>query len=73
MFSSHSYTSFSIHTNIKSTHQGRVSLASTKPDPPSGARRGNPLYVKIFLGKSFSTKMTFVLSDYIDIRILQNE
>jgi hypothetical protein len=26
----------------KSNHQGRVSLASAKPDPPSGARRGEP-------------------------------
>jgi hypothetical protein len=31
---------FSIHTQIKSNRQGRVSLASAKPDPPSGARRG---------------------------------
>jgi hypothetical protein len=53
MFSSHSYTSFSLHTQIKSNRQGRVSLASAKPDPPSGARRGNPLCVKIFLGKVF--------------------
>jgi hypothetical protein len=28
--------------HMKSNHQGRVSLASTKPDPPSGARRGEP-------------------------------
>jgi hypothetical protein len=27
---------------MKSNHQGRVSLASAKPDPPSGARRGEP-------------------------------
>jgi hypothetical protein len=31
-----------LHTPIKSNHQGRVSLASAKPDPPSGARRGEP-------------------------------
>jgi hypothetical protein len=31
-----------LHTQIKSNHQGRVSLASAKPDPPSGARRGEP-------------------------------
>jgi hypothetical protein len=37
MFSSRSYTSFSLHTQMKSNHQGRVSLASAKPDPPSGA------------------------------------
>jgi hypothetical protein len=29
-----------LHTPIKSNHQGRVSLASAKPDPPSAARRG---------------------------------
>jgi hypothetical protein len=29
----------------------RVSLASAKPDPPSGAKRGNPLCVEIFLGE----------------------
>jgi hypothetical protein len=28
--------------HMKSNHQGRVSLASAKPDPPSGARRGEP-------------------------------
>jgi hypothetical protein len=38
-------------SHTKSSHQGRVSLASAKPDPPSGARRGEPLCVKIFLGK----------------------
>jgi hypothetical protein len=37
-----------LHTQVKSNHQGRVSLASAKPDPPSGARRGNPLCVKNF-------------------------
>jgi hypothetical protein len=42
MFSSRSYTLFSIHAQIKSNRQGRVSLASAKPDPPSGARRGEP-------------------------------
>jgi hypothetical protein len=31
-----------LHTQIKPNHQGRVSLASAKPDPPSGARRGEP-------------------------------
>jgi hypothetical protein len=29
-------------SHTKSNHQGRVSLASAKPDPPSGARRGEP-------------------------------
>jgi hypothetical protein len=39
-------------SHTKSNHQGRVRLASAKPDPPSGARRGNPLRVKTFLEKS---------------------
>jgi hypothetical protein len=45
-----------LHTQIKSNHQGRVSLASAKPDPPSGARRGYPLCVKILLEKSLPPK-----------------
>jgi transposase InsO family protein len=40
-------------TNKKSSCQRRIGLASAKTDPPSGARRGNPLYVKIFLRKVF--------------------
>jgi hypothetical protein len=40
-----------LHTQIKSNHQGRVSLASAKPDPPSGARRGEPLPRQNFLRK----------------------
>jgi hypothetical protein len=56
---------FSLHTQIKSNRQGRVSLALAKPDPPSGARRGNPLCVflgKFFYQERFSTKTTFVPS-----------
>jgi hypothetical protein len=60
-----------LHTQIKSNHQGRVSLASAKPDPPSGARRGNPLCVKIFLRKSLSARTSFVLFDYFDSGILK--
>jgi hypothetical protein len=71
MFSSRSYTSFSIHTQIKSNRQGRVRLASAKPDPPSGARRGDPLYVKIFLGKSLSARTSFALFDCFDSGILK--
>jgi hypothetical protein len=44
---------FFLHAQIKSNRQGRIRLASAKPDPPSGARRGNPLCVKIFLEKVF--------------------
>jgi hypothetical protein len=62
---------FSLHTRIKSNHQGRIGLASAKPDPPRGLEGGNPLCIKIFFGKvfyqeKFSTKTTLVLSDYID-------
>jgi hypothetical protein len=72
MFSSRSYTSFFIHTQIKSKRQGRVSLASAKPNPPSGARRGNPLcVVKIFLGKSLSARTSFALFDCFDSGILK--
>src|SRR5699024_1444164 len=38
-------------THAKFSHQGRVGLASAKPDPPSGAKRGEPLCVEIFLEK----------------------
>jgi hypothetical protein len=71
MFSSRSYTSFSLHTQIESNRQGRVSLASAKPDPPSGARRGSPLCVKIFLGKSLSSRTSFALFDCFDSGILK--
>jgi hypothetical protein len=59
---------------IKSNHQGRISLASAKPDPPSGARRGEPPLRQNFPRKSFlpkekfSTKTTF---DYIDNETLK--
>jgi hypothetical protein len=71
MFSSRSYTSFSLHTQIESNHQGRVSLASAKPDPPSGARRGEPLCIKIFLRKSLSVRTSFALFDCFDNGILK--
>jgi hypothetical protein len=71
MFSSRSYTSFSLHTQIDSNRQGRVSLASAKLDPPSGARRGNPLRVKIFLGKNLSARTSFVLFDCFDSGVLK--
>jgi hypothetical protein len=57
--------------HMKSNHQGRVSLASAKPDPPSGARRGNPLRVKIFLGKSLCARISFVLFDYFGSGIMK--
>jgi hypothetical protein len=73
MFSSHSYTSFSLHTQIESNHQGRVSLASAKPDPPSGARRGEPPLRQNFPRKKSSTKTTFVFPNYISNRAPRNE
>jgi hypothetical protein len=50
-------------------------LPRQSPTLPRGIEGGNPLCVKIFLGKvfyqeRFSTKTTFVLSDYIDNGIL---
>jgi hypothetical protein len=56
MFSSRSYTSFSLHTQKESNHQGRVSLASAKPDPPSGARREEPPLRQNFPRKSLLPK-----------------
>jgi hypothetical protein len=46
----------SLHTQIKSNRQGRVSLASAKPDHPSGARRGEPPLRQNFPRKSFLPK-----------------
>jgi hypothetical protein len=58
-------------TYIKSIRQGRVGLASAKPDPPSGARRGNPLCVKIFLGKIFYQNNLRAFDFRIDSGILK--
>jgi hypothetical protein len=66
MFSSRSYTSFSLHTQIKSNHQGRVSLASAKPDPPSGARRGEPP-----LRQNFPRKKSFCQNIFHAFRLLR--
>ena len=55
------------HSHTKSGRQGRVSLASAKPDPPSGARRGQPPLRQNFPRKKkkiFSARMPFVLFDY---------
>jgi hypothetical protein len=56
---------------MKSNHQGRVGLASAKPDPPLGARRGNPLCVKNFLEKGLSVRTSFVLFDYFESGIMK--
>jgi hypothetical protein len=47
------------HTQIKPNHQGRVSLTSAKPDPPSGARRGEPP-----LRQNFPRKKVFRQNDF---------
>jgi hypothetical protein len=60
-----------LHTQIKSNHQERVSLALAKPDPPRGLEGGNPLCVKIFLRKSLSARTSFVLFDYFESGILK--
>jgi hypothetical protein len=52
---------------IKSNHQGRVGLASAKPDPPSGARRREPPLRQNFPRKNFLPKRPFVLSTSISI------
>jgi hypothetical protein len=66
MFSSRSYTLFSLHTQIKSNHQGRVSLASAKPDPPSGARREEPP-----LPQNFPRKKSFCQNVFHAFRLLR--
>jgi hypothetical protein len=64
-FKSFMYLVFFTYT--KSNHQGRVDLASAKPDPPSGARRGEPPLRQNFPQKKISTKTTFVLSTSVSI------
>src|SRR5688572_4907669 len=71
MFSSHSYTSFSLPTKIKSNRQGRVSLASAKPDPPSGARRGEPPLRQNFPRKKSFARTSFALFDCFDSGVLK--
>jgi hypothetical protein len=66
MFSIRSYTSFS--TQIKYNRQGRVSLASAKPEPPSVAKRGEPPLRKYFPRKSFLLKR---LSCFLTISITE--
>jgi hypothetical protein len=53
-----------LHT--KSNHQGRVSLASAKPDPPSGARRGAPP-----LRQNFPRKRSFCQNVFRAFRLLR--
>jgi hypothetical protein len=59
-------------SHTKSSHQGRVSLASAKPDPPSEARRGEPpLHQNFPWKKIFSAGTAFVLFDYFESGILK--
>jgi hypothetical protein len=51
---------------IKSNLQGRVSLASAKPDPPSGARRGGPS-----LCQNFPRKKSFCQNIFRAFRLLR--
>jgi hypothetical protein len=60
-------------SHTKSNHQGRVSLASAKPDPPSGARRGEPPLRQKFPQKKSSIKSTFTSPGYISNRTPRNE
>jgi hypothetical protein len=54
-------------SHAKFSHQGRVSLASAKPDPPSGAKRGEPPLRRNFPRKKIlSARMSFVLFDYFE-------
>jgi hypothetical protein len=60
-------------SHTKSNHQGRVSLASAKPEPPSGARRGEPPMRQNFPRKKSSIKKTFASLGYIGNRTPRNE
>jgi hypothetical protein len=55
-------------SHAKFSHQGRVSLASAKPDPPSGAKRGEPPLRRIFSSRKviLPARMSFVLFDYFE-------
>jgi hypothetical protein len=67
-FKSFMYLVFSLHTQIKSNHQGRISLDSAKPDPPSGAIKGGTPSASKFSSEKFSTKTAF---DCIDNETLK--
>jgi hypothetical protein len=55
----------------KVNHQGKISLASAKPDPPSGARRGEPPLRQNFPRKSLSARTSFALFDCFDSGVLK--
>jgi hypothetical protein len=41
----------SVRQSLRLDHHGKVGLATAGPDPPSGAKKGEPLCVKIFLNQ----------------------
>jgi hypothetical protein len=53
-------------SHTKSNHQGRVRLASAKPDPPSGARRGEPP-----LRQNFPRKRSFCQNAFRAFQLLR--
>jgi hypothetical protein len=55
-----------LHMPTKPNRQGRVSLASAKPDPPSGARRGAPP-----LRQNFPWKKSFYENVFRAFRLLR--
>jgi hypothetical protein len=55
-----------LHTPTKYNHQGRVSLALEKPDPPSRARRGAPP-----LRQNFPRKKSFCQNIFRAFRLLR--
>jgi hypothetical protein len=58
-----------LRSRTKSGHQGRVSLASAKPDPPLGARRGQPPLRQNFPRKK--KKNLFCQNAFRALRLLQ--
>jgi hypothetical protein len=46
-------------------------LPRQSPTLPRGLEGGNPLRVKIFLGKSLSARISFVLFDYFGSGIMK--
>jgi hypothetical protein len=54
-----------LHAQIKPNHQGRVSLATAKPDPPLGAKRGEPP-----LRQNFPRKKSFCENIFRASRLL---
>jgi hypothetical protein len=56
------------HSHARFSHQGRVSLASAEPDPPSGAKRGQPP-----LHQNFQSKRLLHSPGYVRSRTPRSE